>query len=80
MPGKFLLTALALIAALSGPLQADTFGTRVPIGGEATDLAVDQPRGVLVINDPKECQPMRERFDEIWESSVPAVSANTTGL
>ena len=39
-----------------------------------------QPRGVLAINDPKECQPMRERFDEIWESSVPAVSANTTGL
>jgi len=39
-----------------------------------------QPRGVLVINDPKECQPMRERFDEIWESSAPAVSANTTGL
>ena len=39
-----------------------------------------QPRGVLVLNDPKECQPMRERFDEIWESSVPAVSANTTGL
>jgi hypothetical protein len=39
-----------------------------------------QPRGVLVLNDPKECQPMRERFDEIWESSIPAVSANTTGL
>lgn len=39
-----------------------------------------QPRGVLVISDPKECQPMRERFDEIWESSVLAVSANTTGL
>jgi hypothetical protein len=39
-----------------------------------------QPRGVLVLNDPKECQPIRERFDEIWESSVPAVSANTTGL
>ena len=39
-----------------------------------------QPRGVLVIGDPKECQPMRERFDEIWESSIPAVSANTTGL
>lgn len=39
-----------------------------------------QPRGVLVINDPKECQPMRERFDEIWESSEPGVSANTTGL
>jgi hypothetical protein len=39
-----------------------------------------QPRGVLVIGDPKECQPMRERFEEIWESSTPAVSANTTGL
>jgi hypothetical protein len=39
-----------------------------------------QPRGVLVLNDPKECQPMRERFDEIWESSVPGVSASTTGL
>jgi hypothetical protein len=39
-----------------------------------------QVRGVLVIGDPKECQPMRERFDEIWESSETAVSANTTGL
>ena len=39
-----------------------------------------QPRGVLLINDPKECQPMRERFDEIWESSEPAVSVNATGL
>lgn len=38
------------------------------------------PRGVLVLDDPKECQPMRERFDEIWESSLPGVSANTTGL
>ena len=39
-----------------------------------------QPRGVLVINDPKECQPMRERFEEIWEASLPTVSVNTTGL
>jgi hypothetical protein len=39
-----------------------------------------QPRGVLVINDPKECQPMRERFNEIWEASLPTVSVNTTGL
>jgi hypothetical protein len=39
-----------------------------------------RPRGVLVIADPRECQPMRERFDEIWESSEPAVSASTTGL
>ncbi len=43
-------------------------------------LVTTQPRGVLLLNDPKECQPMRERFDEIWESSVAAVSANTTGL
>jgi hypothetical protein len=33
-----------------------------------------------VLNDPKECQPMRERFDEIWELSVQTVSVNTTGL
>jgi len=39
-----------------------------------------QARGVLVLDDPKECQPMRERFDEIWESSLPGVSAITTGL
>jgi hypothetical protein len=39
-----------------------------------------QPRGVLVLDDPAECQPMRERFDEIWELSIPAVSANTAGL
>ncbi len=39
-----------------------------------------QPRGVLVLDDPRECQPMRERFEEIWESSLPGVSANTTGL
>ena len=39
-----------------------------------------QARGVLVIGDPKECQPILERFGEIWESSVHGVSANTTGL
>jgi hypothetical protein len=39
-----------------------------------------QARGVLVTDDPRECQPMLERFDEIWESSVPGVAANTTGL
>jgi len=39
-----------------------------------------QPRGVVVANDLKECQVMRERFDEIWQSSVPAVSATKLGL
>ncbi|MCX7152028.1 MAG: hypothetical protein NT115_05765 [Proteobacteria bacterium] len=40
----------------------------------------EQPRGVLVLNDDKEAHKMRERFDEIWQSSVPAVSASTSGL
>jgi hypothetical protein len=39
-----------------------------------------QPRGVLVLNDAKECQPIHDRFGEIWEASMPGVSANTTGL
>jgi hypothetical protein len=39
-----------------------------------------QPRGVLVLNDEKEAHKMRERFDEIWQSSVPSVSASTSGL
>ncbi|MCC6609334.1 MAG: hypothetical protein IT515_06620 [Burkholderiales bacterium] len=39
-----------------------------------------QPRGVVVANDQKECQSIRERFDEIWQSSVPAVSATKLGL
>ncbi len=39
-----------------------------------------QARGVLILNDPADCQPMRERFDEIWELSIPAVSANIAGL
>jgi len=39
-----------------------------------------QPRGVLVLNDARECQPIHDRFGEIWEASVPGVSANTTGL
>ena len=39
-----------------------------------------QGRGVLILNDRHEGQAMRDRFDEIWESSEPGVSANTTGL
>jgi hypothetical protein len=39
-----------------------------------------QPRGVLVLNDPKEAHKMAERFGEIWQSSVPSVSASTSGL
>ena len=39
-----------------------------------------QPRGALYINDPQEGRGMRERFDEIWQSSAPAVSATQSGL
>ena len=39
-----------------------------------------QTRGVLILNDPKDCQSIRDRFDEIWQSSVPSVSPATTGL
>ncbi len=39
-----------------------------------------QPRGALYLNDPREGNGMRERFDEIWQSSTPAVSATQSGL
>lgn len=39
-----------------------------------------QPRGALYLNDPHEGRGMRERFDEIWQSSAPAVSATQSGL
>jgi uncharacterized protein (TIGR03437 family) len=47
---KLLWAALGIAAASIGAAQpAATFGIRVSIGGEATDLAIDQPRGVLYI-------------------------------
>ncbi len=39
-----------------------------------------QPRGVIYLHDPKEAQIMRDRFDEIWQSSYPAVSPTQAGL
>jgi hypothetical protein len=39
-----------------------------------------QGRGVVVLDDQHEAQSMRLRFDEIWESSLPGVSATTSGL
>jgi hypothetical protein len=39
-----------------------------------------QPRGVLVLDDPKDCGSIRDRFQEIWESSAPTVSPSVTGL
>lgn len=51
MSRKFSLISIGLLAGLACAAQTPTFGIRVPIGGEATDLAVDEPRGVLYIAD-----------------------------
>src|SRR5665213_1503854 len=48
---KLLLATLGIAAASIGVAQTATFGIPVPIGGEATDLAVDQSRGVLYISN-----------------------------
>jgi len=39
-----------------------------------------QPRAVFRRNDGLESRAMHQRFCEIWESTVPAVSATTSGL
>jgi hypothetical protein len=39
-----------------------------------------QPRATLVLNDDQVSQGMYLRFSEIWDSSVPAVPATTSGL
>ena len=46
---KLLWATLGLATVSIGAAQTPTFGIRVPIGGEATDLAYDQWRGVLYI-------------------------------
>ncbi len=42
--------------------------------------AAAQSRGVLLLDDPTETHAMRDRFEQIWESSYIAVSATKTGL
>jgi len=37
-------------------------------------------RGLFARNDPIEAHTLVERFEEIWEASAPAVTANTIGL
>lgn len=39
-----------------------------------------QPRGVIYIHESHEGRAMRERFDEIWESSELGVTASAVGL
>lgn len=43
--------SLVLAPALVAPVAAATFGTVVPIGGQAADIALDEPRGLLYIAD-----------------------------
>ena len=40
----------------------------------------EQPRAIVALHSPTDAQPIAQRFDEIWELSEPAVSANTLGL
>jgi uncharacterized protein (TIGR03437 family) len=47
----FLLWATGAMALMAGSATGATFGTPVPIGGQALDLAIDEPRGVLYIAD-----------------------------
>src|SRR5579863_8668459 len=45
---KFLTLAITGVV-LTGAALAGTFGTVVPIGGEASDIALDETRGLLYI-------------------------------
>src|SRR5438270_6542323 len=47
--GFLLSIALACMAAGVAPLGAASFGTVVAIGGPASDLALDESRGVLYV-------------------------------
>ena len=39
-----------------------------------------QPRAIVALHSPADAVPILQRFEEIWDLSEPAVSANTTGL
>ncbi len=47
----FFSIAMTLLTAGAGRSVAATFGTVVPIGGTPSDIALDEPRGVLYIAD-----------------------------
>lgn len=40
----------------------------------------DQPRCALILDDPGAVRPWCQRFDELWQQSLPCLSANATGL
>jgi hypothetical protein len=39
-----------------------------------------QPRAIVALHSPPDAAPLRDRFEEIWELSEPAVSPTTSGL
>ena len=39
-----------------------------------------QLRAIVALHSPADAVPLRQRFEEIWDHSEPAVSATTTGL
>lgn len=43
-------------------------------------LHYQHPRSVLTLHSAADTKPLIDRFEEIWESSEPGVSAETTGL
>lgn len=40
----------------------------------------DLPRAIVALHSPADAAPLRDRFEEIWELSEPAVSSTTLGL
>lgn len=40
----------------------------------------EQPRAIVALHSPADASPMRDRFEEIWELSEPAVGSTTLGL
>lgn len=43
-------------------------------------LHASQPRAIVALDSPSDATPIAQRFDEIWELSEPAVSAQQLGL
>jgi hypothetical protein len=41
---------------------------------------IDHPRAELAINAPQEARPLVDRYDEIWATGEPGVTATTLGL
>lgn len=40
----------------------------------------DQPRCALILDDPAAVHPWHQRFEDLWEQSLPCLSVNATGL